>query len=109
MLLCQEMATAENINSSRIVLNILMGAKAYRVIKKYICFRIISCLSKNYFLMLVGGYKKKGRIPVSQSLLHRVNFTWVFKDKKRLLTHFHAPPCHILVYAVLYEVAGKCE
>lgn len=70
------MAMAENINSSRIVLNILMGAKSYCVIKKiYICFRIISCPSRNYPLVLAGGYKVKGCIPVSQGLLHRVNFT----------------------------------
>lgn len=38
-LLCQEMAMAENINSSRIVLNILMGAKAYCVIKNIYMFQ----------------------------------------------------------------------
>lgn len=32
--LCQERAMAENINSSRFVLNVLVGAKAYCIIKE---------------------------------------------------------------------------
>ena len=95
---------AENINSSRIVLNILMGVKAYCVIKKNICFRIISCPSRSYSLVLASGYKKKEHIPVRRPVT-RGEFHLGFQRQKET---FDSLPCSSLPHTCVHCLRWSC-